>query len=185
MASYSHRSQSCPPQHLQSRTAAAQTVTSDDDLSGSIEGCIILLAECENISGNLRRSWLAIRRAIALAQMGLHRCIKGSPLANGIKFVDKNTRYRVDVEYIWFRLVFSDRYLSLMLNLPPATTGGNFATPEALAACIPIERLQRLLDRENSTDLVATAHEVDRVLQEAATCMPAGPMIYRTRRGSG
>ena len=57
-------------------TFVSTTVTSDDDLIGSIEGieCLVLQAIYQTNAGNLRRSWLITRRAINVAQlMGLHR----------------------------------------------------------------------------------------------------------------
>ena len=57
-------------------TFVTTKVTSDDELIGSMEGieCLVLQAIYEVNAGNLRRSWLAFRRAINFAQlMGLHR----------------------------------------------------------------------------------------------------------------
>lgn len=53
-----------------------QKVTSDDELTGSIESveCLALLGMYEVSAGNLRRSWLSFRKAISIAQLlGLHR----------------------------------------------------------------------------------------------------------------
>ncbi|TLD20484.1 hypothetical protein PspLS_08682 [Pyricularia sp. CBS 133598] len=163
--------------------AVQSCVSSDTDLLGSIEGieCIFLLGQSENISGNLRRSWLSNKRAMALAQiMGLDRCKPDKPVKQSIKFVHGETHNRVDLEYTWFRIVMADRYLCLMLNLPPGTTDNSFASPEALAACSPIERLERLecaasglmLQRESYTESMTTTIEVDKMLQQAAACMP-------------
>jgi hypothetical protein len=57
-------------------TFVTAAVTSDDELTGSIEGieCLILQTVYQINAGNLRRSWLLFRRAISVAQlMGLHR----------------------------------------------------------------------------------------------------------------
>ncbi|TLD14073.1 uncharacterized protein PgNI_02851 [Pyricularia grisea] len=174
--------------------AAQSCISGDTDLLGSIEGieCIFLLSQSENISGNLRRSWLSNKRAMALAQMmGLDRCKIGQPVKQSIKFVHGDTHNRVDLEYIWFRIVMSDRYLCLMLNLPPGTTDNRFASPEALATCIPIERLERLecaaaglmLQRETCTESMATTIEVDKMLQQAAACMPTQWWLIPTQKG--
>jgi len=51
-------------------------VISDDELTGSMEGieCFALQGLYQVIAGNLRRGWLAFRKAINVAQlMGLHR----------------------------------------------------------------------------------------------------------------
>jgi len=57
-------------------TFVTAAITSDDELTGSIEGieCLILQTVYQFNAGNLRRSWLIFRRAISVAQlMGLHR----------------------------------------------------------------------------------------------------------------
>jgi hypothetical protein len=53
-----------------------KNVASDDELTGSIEGveCLALLGMHAVNAGNLRRSWLLIRKAITVGQLlGLHR----------------------------------------------------------------------------------------------------------------
>lgn len=52
-----------------------QNVTSDDEINASIEGveCLALQGIYEVNAGNLRKSWLAYRRAVTIAQLlGLH-----------------------------------------------------------------------------------------------------------------
>ena len=54
----------------------AKEVISDDELTGSMEGveCFALQGLHQVIAGNLRRSWLAFRKAINVAQLlGIHR----------------------------------------------------------------------------------------------------------------
>lgn len=53
-----------------------RNVTSDDELIGNIESieCLALQGIYEVNAGNLRRSWLSFRKAVAIAQLlGLHR----------------------------------------------------------------------------------------------------------------
>jgi hypothetical protein len=130
-----------------------------------------------NNAGNLRRAWLANRRAVIMAQMmGLHASTKSSSM-----FLEDGTRERIDPNYMWFRMVCSDRYLSLMLGLPQVSPEDNFASPDILATCLPVERMERLesiaggliLQRNGTerTDLIAT-HKIDKLLQEAAESMP-------------
>lgn len=57
-------------------TTVTATVTSDDELIGSMEGieCLLLQGVYQVNAGNLRRAWLTFRKAINVAQlMGLHR----------------------------------------------------------------------------------------------------------------
>lgn len=51
--------------------SAVRLVTTNDELTGSVEGpeCIMLEAMYHNYAGNLHKSWMAIRRACAVAQM--------------------------------------------------------------------------------------------------------------------
>jgi hypothetical protein len=167
---------------LMSRAAetAISLVTSNDELVGSIEGieCIMIESTYQNNIGNLRRSWLAMRRAVNIAQMmGLHRGLKSPSL----KILDLETRSRIDPEHIWFRLVLSDRLLSLLLGLPQAWLENDFATDKALEKCTPLERVERMealavgliLQRNNADvhDLSATM-EIDMLLQKSSDTMP-------------
>lgn len=58
-------------------TTVANLVTSDDELIGTVEGleCLTMMGGFQINVGNLRRAWLAFRRALNIAQlMGFHRC---------------------------------------------------------------------------------------------------------------
>jgi hypothetical protein len=132
-----------------------------------------------NNAGNLRRAWLANRRAMVMAQMmGLHGSAKSLNM-----FLEDQTRERIDPDYMWFRIVCSDRYLSLMLGLPQGSPEDSFARLDVLDNCMPVERMERLesvaggliLQRNSTerTDLVAT-QRIDKLLQEAAETMPPG-----------
>jgi len=156
---------------------ASKLVTNNDDLVNSLEGieCLMIEGMFHNNTGNLRRAWITHRKAMSIAQMmGLHRA--PSPTA---KVVDAETQARIDPEYMWYRLVITDRYLSLMLGLPQASLESPFGSPEALASCTPMERMERMqsiaggriLQRINVHDLAET-HEADKLLREAASLMP-------------
>lgn len=158
---------------------ARSIVNCNDELVASIEGieCITIESMYHNNAGNLRRSWLTMRRAMLVAQMmGLHRG-RNPP---SMKTLERQTCVRP--EHIWFRLVQSDRYLSLMLGLPQgAPESGFFATASALESCTPTERLQRIdLDvagrilQRNEADIndLAETQEIDKLLQKAAMCVP-------------
>ncbi|KAK0632860.1 hypothetical protein B0T14DRAFT_416218 [Immersiella caudata] len=163
--------------HLLVETAN-RLVTSNDDLVSSLEGieCLMMEAMFYNNAGNLRRAWITHRRAVAIAQIiGLHR--GSSPTRT--KAIDIGVQDRISPEHMWCRLVMTDRYLSLMLGLPQASTENPFCSPEALASCTPLERMERLestaggriLQRANPRDLAETL-EVDKLLQDAASLMP-------------
>ncbi|KAI1378035.1 hypothetical protein F4677DRAFT_453740 [Hypoxylon crocopeplum] len=159
---------------------ASRLVTSDDDLAGTIEGieCIMMESMYHNNGGNLRRAYLTIRRALVIAQMiGLDR---GSNLPL-LKVLEPATRIRIDPELMWFRIIQSDRYLSLMLGLPPGTTDNSFATAKMLEGCSPMERMERIesaaggriIQRKDADmhDLKVT-QEIDTMFQDAAASMP-------------
>lgn len=158
---------------------ATKLVTSNDELVNSLEGieCIMMESMYLNNAGTLRRAWLANRRAMATAQMlGLHAGNNSSSMA-----LENETRDRIDPDYMWFRVVLTDRYLSLMLGLPQGTNENVFATPEALDKCTGIERMERIeavasslvLQRNSAekTDPAAT-RQIDKMLQDAAALMP-------------
>ena len=169
--------------HRDIMSCAVDTVHSlvncNDELVTSIEGieCITIESMYHNNAGNLRRSWLTMRRAMLVAQMmGLHRG-RNPP---SMKTLERQTCIRP--EHIWFRLVQSDRYLSLMLGLPQgATESGFFATTSALESCTPTERLQRIdcdvagrILQRNEADIndLAATQEIDKLLHKAAMCVP-------------
>ncbi|OAQ79395.1 Zn2/Cys6 DNA-binding protein [Purpureocillium lilacinum] len=147
--------QGCPTQHLthlgidrrdaimsHAMRTAHDAVTSQDHLVGSVEGveCLLIESLYHNHAGDLRRAWLAVRRAILIAQL--------LRLSSGVKETaldeDADTHSVIDPVFLWFRLMQMDRYLSLMLGLPPGSLDNSFATPTALATCTPLERMQRI-----------------------------------------
>ncbi|KAI1085986.1 hypothetical protein F5B19DRAFT_210324 [Rostrohypoxylon terebratum] len=158
---------------------ATKLVTSNDELINSLEGieCIMMESMYLDNVGTLRRAWLANRRAMAMAQMlGLHNSSNSPSVV-----LENETRDRIDPIRMWFRIVLTDRYLSLMLGLPQGTNENVFATPEALDKCIGVERMERIqavasnliLQRNSAekTDPEAT-RTIDKMLQDAATLMP-------------
>ncbi|KAI3391875.1 hypothetical protein diail_6674 [Diaporthe ilicicola] len=158
---------------------ASTLVTSDDELVSSLEGieCIMIEAMYHNNAGNLRRAWVTHRRAMTIAQMlGLHR--GASPSAT---LLDTHSRGRIDPQRMWFRLIISDRYLSLMLGLPQGCLESPFGSPQSLASCSPLERMEHLesiagglILQRNTADLhnLAKTKEIDKLLQDAAALMP-------------
>ncbi|KIX10690.1 uncharacterized protein Z518_01774 [Rhinocladiella mackenziei CBS 650.93] len=94
---------------------AISYVTTKDELLGSIEGlgCIMIESVYQANIGNLRRSWVAGRRAVSVAQlMGLNRSNNRAQY----EVLDSRTKY--DPRVMWSRIVFLGRFLCLMLGLP-------------------------------------------------------------------
>ncbi|KAK9421832.1 putative Transcription factor domain-containing protein [Seiridium unicorne] len=156
----------------------SRLVTSDDEIVSSLEGieCVMIESMYHNNAGNLRRAWLINRRAMVLAQMmGLHSGYSPSSLV-----LELGIQNRIDPAYMWFRLLTSDRYLSLMLGLPQGSLDNVFARLRRLESCTALERLERmesaaagLILQRNSAerlDFIAT-YKIDQTLQEAAALM--------------
>lgn len=149
---------------------ASRHVTSQDLLVDSLDGLETLMLEAiYHISvGNLRAAWLVFRRALSIGQLiGLA----------------ENRSHRLDLT--WFRLIYSDRFLSLMLGLPAAVADNTFT----LAADEPFERLERnhvvVVGRIIARNLRMQRHEdaayddyketqdIDYNLKRAARLLPA------------
>jgi hypothetical protein len=153
-------------------------VNCNDELVSSIEGivCIMIESLYYNSAGNLRRSWMTMRRAMLIAQLlNLHRG-RHPPSMMTLE------RQTIRPEYVWFCLVRSDRYLSMMLGLPQGVPENDlFGTAKELELCTPMERLQRIhcdvggrILNRNEADIndLATTQEIDKLLQTASMSMP-------------
>ncbi|KAI0201940.1 hypothetical protein F4808DRAFT_89139 [Astrocystis sublimbata] len=98
----------------------------NDDLVGYAEGleALVLIALYHANAGNLRKAWLMLRRAISVAQlMGVDK-LGDKPLKSASSTSHPLTR--VSAKALWFRLNFTDRYLSLLLGLPAGTDDNSF-----------------------------------------------------------
>lgn len=170
------------PREMMKRLAdtAIGFITTNDDLIGSIEGleCIMMESFYQVHSGNLRKGLIAIRRAMITAQlMGCHR-----PQSRAqCKVLEPETR--VYPQFMWFRLVSTERQLCLMLGLPQGTLDYSMASEATLAGDTPMGRLERIhcaissriLERNQSNpsaDEFTLTQELDGELQEAAKGLP-------------
>ncbi|KAK7752149.1 hypothetical protein SLS62_005893 [Diatrype stigma] len=160
---------------------ATRLVTSNDGLVNSLEGieCIMIESLYRYNSGDLQRAWLGVRRAMTIAQMiGLYR----QPETSSLEALDPEAQTRISPGSLWFRIVHTDRYFSLVLGLPQGSLENSFATPSALESCNPMERLERLaavaagriLQIKDTTNLhnPKTTHDIDELLLEASESMP-------------
>lgn len=175
---------------------ANRLVVSNDDLASSLEGieCIMMESMFRNNAGNLRGAWVSNRRAMTMAQvMSLHR-YRGTVSANNNKdwsarppptTIDPETRNRIEPQSMWFRLVATDRYLSLILGLPqesqqdPHSVCLESNEPKDYALVDRLESLEvvaaGLILQRNSTNIhnLEATLKVDKLLQEAAASTPA------------
>lgn len=160
--------------------AATTWVTTNQDLHGSVESliCIMLEGIYEINCGNLRRAWGVYRRAMTVAQlMGLHRS-SIPPL----KRIDP--RDNADPEFMWFRIVYMDCYLSLLLGLPRASSDRSIGNMSALQGEPPLGKFERqltavasrILERNESTfstSTIKTTQSIDAELLKISKIMPA------------
>jgi hypothetical protein len=101
-----------------------------EEILGTIEGleCVIIESVYQANIGNLRRSWMSCRRAMNIAQlMGLNRHDNQAQY----KVLDPTKEYHPHV--MWFRIVFLDRYLCLMLGLSQGCLDRSMASDAMLA----------------------------------------------------
>lgn len=83
----------------------AQNVTSDDKIIASIEGveCLALQGIFEVNAGNLRKSWLAYRKAVTIAQLlGLHRV--------GVKTSESQQSKESKRHFLWYQVARGVNY---------------------------------------------------------------------------
>ncbi|KAK2809847.1 hypothetical protein FQN50_003488 [Emmonsiellopsis sp. PD_5] len=172
-----------PPRAIMERLVddAIRQVTTNDELIGSIEFLESIMLESlyqVNI-GNLRRSWVAGRRAMNVAQlMGLHRS-DNQPL---YKVLDPQTKY--DPQLMWLRIIILDRHLCLLLGIPQGCSDHSMTSDARLANDSPMGRLERLhcvamsriLERDESklgSEHLGATRAIDLELQKAARSLPS------------
>jgi hypothetical protein len=160
---------------------AIRLVTTNDELLGSVEAleCVMIESVYQANIGNLRRSWVAGRRALNAAQMmGFNQPERHARY----KVLDPETTYHP--ELMWFRIVFFDRYLCLMLGLSQGCHDQSMASDQRLAGDTPMGRLERIhcsiasqiLERNESkktVDDLALTRTLDVELQRAARSLPS------------
>ncbi|KAI0408660.1 hypothetical protein F4802DRAFT_594072 [Xylaria palmicola] len=159
----------------------SKLITHNDGLPASVEiiECLIIESQYHNYTGNVRRAWIVLRRAMAIAQMlGLDR-------QDTIRAHNSNPDEAQAASYddrIWFLLVHFDQYLSLILGISPGMPENSQVTPGRFEGCTPSEQVGRfhsmavgrILQRNRVAIFdVAETKEIDKLLQMAAACMPA------------
>lgn len=170
-------------------------VTSNDELVGYAEGveCLILHGYYQVNAGSLRKAWITFRRAINMAQiMGIDR---GHSAAFRSCDPKSDPARRPSPATLWHRLLFSDRFLSLLLGLPVCSQDDQSLYEEDGPRGTAVERLERahtvlaarILDRNHIQQRhkrcttqkttpreYALTQEIDLDLEAAAKNMPFG-----------
>ncbi|KAL8781977.1 MAG: hypothetical protein Q9213_005761 [Squamulea squamosa] len=161
-------------------TAATTWVTTKEEMHGTVESliCIMLEGIFDINCGNLRRAWVVYRRAMTVAQlMGLHRC----PVPP-LKRIDPELD--AQPEFMWFRIVYIDRYISLLLGLPQGTSDESMGAILVLRHEPPLGKFERqltviashILKRNESaiaTSEITTTQSIDSELLGVSKSMPA------------
>lgn len=144
--------------------------------------CIILQGVFETNCGKLRQVWATYRQAITAAQLlGLHR----TPMPR-LKRIEPDLQ--VEPEMIWFRIVYMDRYLSLLLGLPQGTMDHNFCPSFAMYDFTDLGTLERRITaiasrilRRNESASDATEFEATRDIdfELLRTSQSVAPSFWR------
>ncbi|KAK0381088.1 hypothetical protein CLIM01_01552 [Colletotrichum limetticola] len=162
---------------------AISVVCENNVLLGTLDGleCLILQTVYHANGGNPRLSLLTCRRAITVAQlMGLHR--PHDPAT--IETVDPNST--AVPGFVWFRLVYLERFICLLLGLPSSTHDAKVINDKKTQTYINshhIDRLEqvhssvaaKIIQRNESGSYLfdmETTHALDQELQVIATTMP-------------
>ncbi|RAH41333.1 fungal specific transcription factor domain-containing protein [Aspergillus brunneoviolaceus CBS 621.78] len=137
-------------------TTVMELVTSRDDLVHSLDGveCLVLLALFQLNAGSLRRTWLTARRAVNVLQLLDLR----NRIQTHVPTHDKTVPPGMGVSprWLWYRVVFFDRYLSLLLGRPPDLQDNSFA--DSTSSNSPETKMERL----EKTQTVLTGRILER-----------------------
>ncbi|KAH7408371.1 hypothetical protein DE146DRAFT_606338 [Phaeosphaeria sp. MPI-PUGE-AT-0046c] len=156
---------------------AVRLVTSNEKVICCMEGleCVILEGLFHTKGGNLRRAWLAYKKGSILAQLLKIDLPNPAP----VKILSKS--FNVNPRFTWFRLVYMDAMISLMLDLPHAGQELNIEhdCPGATPSC-KLERVhtlvsRRIIDRNRRNTFhkdLDTTRELDQELLNAAKALP-------------
>ncbi|KIW03105.1 uncharacterized protein PV09_05750 [Verruconis gallopava] len=159
--------------------SAIKMVTTNDSLVGTLEGLenIILEAFFHIDSGNIRRAWITMRRAVTVAQLlGLDR-------QGHYRFKLLSQENELDPEMMWICVVSMERSLSLLLGLP-TSTGMHIPTVKAcenkpVSSCIStlvIDVTAKILQRNEVHDhekASAITREIGRELIDISKNLPS------------
>lgn len=121
--------------------SAIKLVNTNDVLLGTLEALDNLILEgiYHIDGGNIRRSWITMRRAVMTAQLlGLHR-------PGHYRFKVVNQQNDLDPAVMWACVVSTEQFLCLLLGLPTSTSGASFTIPRATSACVESGNLPVLI----------------------------------------
>ncbi|KGO39834.1 Transcription factor, fungi [Penicillium expansum] len=121
--------------------SAIKLVNTNDILLGTLEGLENLILEgfYHIDGGNMRRSWITMRRAVMTAQLlGLHR-------PGHYRFKVVNQQNDLDPTVMWACVVSTEQFLCLLLDLPTSTSGTSVTIPRATSTRVESGNLPMLI----------------------------------------
>lgn len=155
-------------------------VITRDEFLGSIEGleCIMIKSMYQANIGSLRRSWVSNRKAMGIARlMRLDR----SDHRTQFEVLDPNTRCHPQI--MWFRIVFLDRQLSLLLGLSQGSLDHSMTSDAMLQTDTPMGRLERIHCVLSSKILERNASSSHSMLQDYSTMKTLDLELQKAARG--
>lgn len=158
---------------------AIDLVTNNDRLVNNLEGleCLLLASSFQADSGNLRAAWTIIRRAMLTAQLMCLHHHKSPPL------ISIQSDHIWDTRLLWYRIVYFDRFFSLILGMPQGSTDISMGLASHVDDT-PMDRLERrhcilashILqrnDNDSSCDSVTEVQAIDMNLRKLSESMPS------------
>ena len=160
--------------------AAIDLVTKNDKMVNNLEGleCLLLASSFQADSGNLRAAWSITRRAMLTAQLMCLHHHKRPPLTS------IQSKHIWDPQLLWYRIVYFDRFFSLILGMPQGSTDISMGIAPPLEDDTPMDRLERrhcvlasrILqrnDNDSSSDSLTDIHAIDMELRKLSESMPS------------
>ncbi|KAK6068031.1 C6 zinc finger domain-containing protein [Seiridium cupressi] len=153
----------------------------DDGYRRGLE-CLMLESIYQANNGNIRLAWLTHRRIAGVVQsIGLHRRHYRSLL---VKSLVSNFILALDPRFVWYRNLYTDPFLSLVLGLPTVSIDSSMVSKLAFGQDIPMGKLARhhclaaghILERNEqdpSADDFACTQSMDMELQKATSLTPS------------
>jgi hypothetical protein len=171
-----------PPRIIMQRVAdaAIDFVNTNDRLLNTVEGleCLLLVASFQADSGGLRDCWLTTRQAMLVAQL---MCLHHQKRPLMISIEPNNAR---ELQYLWYRIVYYDRFFSLLLGLPQGSIdtsmgeGTNYEDDTAMGRlerrhCVLASQILRRNEQDPSSDNILDTQAADLELRKLAESMPS------------
>lgn len=162
--------------------AVHQNVTCNEQLLDSIEGIECMMIECMylNNAGDLLKAWHIANRALLRACV---MCLDRPDPEQDQRFLQAETRRRIEPRLMWFRLIQLSGYLSTLLGISSQAAPCNdaYCSEWDLAQCPKDERMRRVtcaagarILRRGELDMYdwTITNEISRMLDKSERSLP-------------